>query len=322
MYPFFSILIPVYNAEKTIEHCLKAIKNQNYDNYEVVIIDDGSTDNSYEILHGYAEVDSHIKVLKQDNKGVAYTRQQLVSKAIGDYILFCDADDYMEKNALHTMALAIANSGADVIICGFQIETSSGSKKILCSALQSGVYTKDVYSQYHVKNLTDLYWSALWNKCYKKNIFNQPTEIQFSKTMEDVICNVEILGRANSVYIEHSIVYHYVQIGQSLTRNDQKDSETKILEALQAYQLLEMKLKKYYPGENRNIERYIYGRYLCSMYRGGRLHNKKIQNDIKYLIKEKHLKKQIGIGGVLSEVINYKTDIAKSKLKQLLRLFR
>lgn len=113
----FSIIIPVYNTEKYIERCVKSVLTQTYDNYEIIIINDGSTDKSIEILSKF-ENNNQIKIINQDNNGVSSARNLGIKKSTGDYILFLDSDDFYEKELLETLKNTITNE--DIIKFGYK----------------------------------------------------------------------------------------------------------------------------------------------------------------------------------------------------------
>ena len=97
-----SIIIPVYNVELDLEKCLESIINQTYKNIEIILIDDGSTDNSGKICDIYAEKDCRIELLKQENSGVCSARNLGISKATGEYVTFVDADDWIEEDYIES----------------------------------------------------------------------------------------------------------------------------------------------------------------------------------------------------------------------------
>lgn len=103
----FSIIIPVYNVEKYLKRCIDSVLNQTYNNYEIIIINDGSTDNSSKILESYKN--PKIKIINQENNGVSYSRNVGVSNSTGDYILFLDSDDFYETKLLETLNEEIQN---------------------------------------------------------------------------------------------------------------------------------------------------------------------------------------------------------------------
>ena len=114
-----SVIMPVYNAQKYLEESLNSILCQTFDDFELIIIDDGSTDNSYEICERYKEKDERIIVIHQINQGPSVARNIGIKKAIGKYIVFCDSDDILDKNALSLLYNAMEKYNADLAICGY-----------------------------------------------------------------------------------------------------------------------------------------------------------------------------------------------------------
>ena len=111
-----SIIVPVYNSEKYIDKCLDSILNQTYKDLEIVLVNDGSNDQSLKILEKYALRDTRIKVVNQENKGVAAARNTGLDNATGEYILYVDSDDWIENNMVERMVELSAN--ADIVFCG------------------------------------------------------------------------------------------------------------------------------------------------------------------------------------------------------------
>ena len=102
-----SVIIPIYNAEKFLSLCLESIINQTYKNLEIVLVNDGSLDNSIEICRQYAERDNRIKIIDDKNRGVSYARNKGIEKATGQYILFIDSDDIVKKNYIDILVKKI-----------------------------------------------------------------------------------------------------------------------------------------------------------------------------------------------------------------------
>jgi len=123
---FFSILIPVYNVEKYIKECLESVINQTYQNFEVIIIIDGSSDNSAAICEEYVKKDNRLKIYYQDNMGIFQTRRNLINKAKWEYILFIDSDDYYMLNLLETINQTIMEQNCDLVLFRFNRITDMG----------------------------------------------------------------------------------------------------------------------------------------------------------------------------------------------------
>lgn len=268
-----SILIPAYNAESTISRCLDSIINQPFDAIEVVLIDDGSTDKTYKLISEYAEKYPFIKVFLQENSGVSATRQSLVEKATGDYIMFCDADDYFEPDAIKTVfeMLDAENEKLDLIIFGYNLVRTTGTKTVKRRKLKPGIYSYDKIAKNHVRGFSDLYWSALWNKCYKRDLFFEPDKVVFEHLMEDVICNVDVISRAHWVCISDIVIYDYVQIGVSLTRKNASDSSESINDAYNTFETLKNKALYSYPRYEEDIYEYMYERIWSLKKRSGKI---------------------------------------------------
>ena len=112
-----SILSPCYNVEKYISQCLDSIIQQTYKNLQIILVDDGSTDNTLAILNQYASLDSRIEVHHQENKGVATARNELLSKVKGDYVLFVDSDDWIELDMVEFLIAKVTEENAEVAVC-------------------------------------------------------------------------------------------------------------------------------------------------------------------------------------------------------------
>lgn len=119
MFPVVSILIPVYNSGEYLKQCLNSVVNQTYQHLQVVVVDDGSKDNSLEIALSFAKEYSFVEVFHQENSGVATARNKLISLAEGDYILFVDSDDWIEADMIEKMLYSLDASQADIVVCGY-----------------------------------------------------------------------------------------------------------------------------------------------------------------------------------------------------------
>lgn len=131
MKPFFSIIIPVYQAEKSLERCVQSVLTQECSDYEILLVDDGSTDNSGTICDAFAERDARVKVIHQPNAGVSLARNAGIQMATGEYLLFLDSDDALMPQGLTTLANATNNGIADVVIAGLSVlENGMAVRKI------------------------------------------------------------------------------------------------------------------------------------------------------------------------------------------------
>lgn len=207
----FSIIVPVYNVEKYLDKCLASILRQTFKNFECIIIDDGSPDNSNAIIDKYVKLDERFKVLHQQNMGVSAARNAGLAIAQGDYIAFVDSDDYISNEYLEKFALKIANTDADIVICGF-IEVLKDSQKTVCFEAPSTEVIKQ-------NILADIWPSYPWNKCYKKYLFEN-IRFPVGKIFEDLLTIPELcLSAKTIVCIPDKLYYYNRQNLNSITSN-------------------------------------------------------------------------------------------------------
>ena len=151
-----SIIVPVYNEKDTLERCLKSLISQSYKNIEIICIDDASTDASLLILEAFAEKDERIKIIKnKENKGIAYCRNIGLKSAVGEYIMWCDSDDWYEKDMCKEMYLAITENNADLVNCSQNIIKDKSLKYRL---LLEKYYNWDLpFKNTCVENINDIF---------------------------------------------------------------------------------------------------------------------------------------------------------------------
>lgn len=207
-----SIIIPVYNAEKYINRCIKSIINQSYLELEIIVVNDGSTDNSLSICETLATQDNRIKVISQDNGGVSKARNTGLRSAKGEYVMFLDSDDYMLPDMCKTMLDVLHSKQADCVICGIQ-EPEGG---LWCPQRNIDYSTLEDFKRDFIYQLNTELLSPCWNKIFKRqfitNLFNE--EISFG---EDLIFDLEYLNNCSSLsFITTPLVYHEKQVVGSL----------------------------------------------------------------------------------------------------------
>lgn len=207
-----SIIIPVYNAEKYINRCIKSIVNQSYQELEIIVVNDGSTDDSLSICATLAMQDNRIKVISQDNGGVSKARNTGLRLAKGEYVMFLDSDDYMLPEMCKTMLDVLCSKQADCIICGIQEPKDS----MWCSKKNIDYSTLTDFKRDFTYQLNTELLSPCWNKIFKKqlitNLFNE--DISFG---EDLIFDLEYLNNCTRLsFITTPLVYHEKQVVDSL----------------------------------------------------------------------------------------------------------
>ena len=143
-----SIIVPVYNVEKYLSKCIEILINQTYTNIEILLINDGSTDNSKKICEQFKEKDSRIKLINKENGGLSDARNKGLQEAIGKYIAFVDSDDYVEKNYIETLYSLITKFNSEIAIADFRV--IKGAKKIKGTAHGSSFFIIQIFTIYQL----------------------------------------------------------------------------------------------------------------------------------------------------------------------------
>lgn len=205
-----SVIIPVYNAEKYIDRCLQSIIEQTYEEVEIIVIDDGSTDGSYLNCEEIAERDKRIFLYHKENSGVSATRNMGMDLAKGNYIMFVDADDTLEKECIDTLYNNITGK-VDIVCCAYK---EIDSKESIIHKLENEqlCFAEDLYDHY-LKYVKESYFdSVVWGKLYNKDILKNKRFKQY-KYSEDFLFMQE-------VYSTNPCVKYIDYIGYNYCRNE------------------------------------------------------------------------------------------------------
>ncbi len=205
-----SVIIPVYNSEKYLSDCIESFLKQTYNNYELIVIDDGSKDSSYAIMQNYSlRYPDKVRIFTQDNAGVAITRNRGIGYANGKYVMFADNDDFVEVDYIETMITAIEKENLDMVVCSSRKVDESG---------------KELYQQV----LADDEWSKFrmitpWGRIIKKS-FLVDNDIEFGdfKLGEDSYFTVTAYNHTNKIKTMSYIGYNWVQHPTSVSNTIQK----------------------------------------------------------------------------------------------------
>ncbi len=216
-----SVIIPAYNCEKSIERCVASVSNQTYTNLEIIVINDGSKDNTHSICEELAAKDSRIVYVNQENSGVSHTRNKGISLAKGDYITFVDSDDYIESDMYEKMLDSIIKHSTDICVCGYNTVTESTVSK------HSLPFEADTYDKSKIINdyiplligsngqrsLIGSCWVCIYNAQLIKNIAFR----DYIKLQEDTIFNIEAFLQADSISFVKEELYNYCYYIESVT---------------------------------------------------------------------------------------------------------
>jgi len=209
-----SIIIPVYNAQKYLGECLDSVINQTYENIEILCINDGSKDKSLSILNEYKEKDKRINIINKENTGVSKTRNLGIYKAQGNYIIFVDADDKIDKFMIEKMMGIVSENEAEIVVClNNLIDKNSKERCInIKSKYKKCDNIKKIKKERTFEYLYDLGMGIpIWNKLLKKQ-FLLENQIQFNENMtydEDMFFSWTGVLYAKSIHIIDEPLYKY-----------------------------------------------------------------------------------------------------------------
>lgn len=208
-----SIVVPVYNTEKYLKRCIDSILGQSHSNIEVILVDDGSTDESGRICDEYAQKDIRVQVIHQKNGGQSVARNVGLKYISGDYIGFVDSDDWIHKNMYSYLLTILKNTNSDVA----DIEhISCRNERIKLRPVKEKVkvfHGKNILKEYLRKNEY-----AVWRKLYKRRLWDH-VEFDEGKINEDVVSNFQALMEADVMVASNQIFYYYYNNSGSITNN-------------------------------------------------------------------------------------------------------
>lgn len=238
--PILSIVVPVYNSERSIKKCVDSILSQTLIDFEIILVDDGSIDTCAEICDDYALQDSRVKVVHIDNGGVSHARNVGIRETTGKYIQFVDSDDYIDKNMSEYLVNIMVKDNVDLVICGYKTVRSSKVVK-QCGVNKEydelSILSTEFASLYKIGFL-----NPPWNKIFKReklnNLFDEDMELG-----EDLIFNVYYMQNVKKLIFIKEPFYNYVLVGsQSLT---QKYYDNGFETVVKKYQILNKFIKGY-----------------------------------------------------------------------------
>lgn len=208
-----TLIVPVYNVEKYLIKCVDSLLKQTYDNLEIILVDDGSTDNSSKLCDEYQKKDKRIKVIHKENGGLSDARNVAIDKAHGKYISFVDSDDFIACDMIELLYKNVIDNKADIAICGYQNtnedeeinDNNIDYKELVYSnqeALETMLYQKDCTT-------------SAWAKLYKTTLFK---DIRYpkGKICEDLDTTYLLFAQAKKIVINNQKKYFYLQRKNSI----------------------------------------------------------------------------------------------------------
>lgn len=204
-----SLIVPIYNVEKYLDKCLTSIINQTYQNLEIILIDDGSSDNCPQICDNWAQKDNRIKVIHKKNGGVSEARNTGLDNATGNYIGFVDSDDYLHKDMYLLLLKALKESNSHLAICNYFIVENDKPNQIGISKPPTDILAKELLSDHGIKGFN-------WNKLYSTELLKNIRFDSNIKIWEDLLFNYQLISnhQIGYAYVSQPL-YYYVQRSSS-----------------------------------------------------------------------------------------------------------
>lgn len=273
-----SVIIPVYNVEKYLSQCLESVIRQTYQDLEIIVIDDGSTDESPRICDEYAEKDTRIRVIHKQNAGAASARNAGLKIATGEYLAFVDSDDYLNTNAYETMLGIMQRTTADIVECAFCNEFPNRTWNRIFFEKETLFSTVE-----YLKLYTD-HWicSLIWEKLYKRSLF-EGIEFEEGHQIDDEFFTYQGVMNAKTIVYNPTILYHYRMRSSGVMR-DKTVAEKKLFDRLEYSTIRREKVTSRFP-ELKQVydESYLNFLVVWSENRGA---TKSIIQEIQRLIKD------------------------------------
>lgn len=237
-----TIIVPIYNTEKYLERCIRSLINQSLEDLEIILINDGSTDNSKDIIRKYEKADGRIKVIDKNNTGVSDTRNRGIEEALGEYICFVDSDDWIEDDMISTMYQYIKIFNCEISMCTYTKEYENHSMPRLLNYKKVEVFQGEALKELHRRIIGPLGYeisnpstldalSIACGKLYKTSILKE-NNINFIDMKvignEDCLFNIMAINQALKVVYLNLPLYHYWKENyKSLTSTYKKDLHIK-----------------------------------------------------------------------------------------------
>lgn len=240
--PLVSVVVPVWNVEVYLPFCLQSIKQQTYENLDIILVDDGSTDSSNVICDNAAKEDKRIKVIHKQNEGLSSARNIGMKEAKGEWLIFIDSDDFVDKNMISILMNAVLTNNSDVASCRYQVTTSYEVRKKVNKDKQD----KTIDGKEAVKELLSERKSSTsaWGKLARTNLWKQ-CPFPEGRKYEDLPVTWKLFANADAVTLVNRQLYFYVKRDKSITKTPSLQSAMDYaLSIKQVYQEVSSKYEK------------------------------------------------------------------------------
>lgn len=232
MNDLISVVVPIYNVEKFLRKCVESIIKQSYRNIEIILVDDGSTDECPAICDEYKKVDQRVRVIHKKNGGLSDARNIGIDVAKGEYLVLIDSDDYIHKDMIKKLYETIIKDGSDLAICNYKVvdedesilETSKRERRN-----ESVIGEKEFWEEYY--NNQNGYYIVAWNKLYKKSLFLKE-RYDVGKIHEDELICHRIIAQCEKISCLEEQLYFYLKRNNSIMQQNYSQQNFDIVEAI------------------------------------------------------------------------------------------
>lgn len=284
-----SVIVPCYNNADALPRCLDSLLAQTYPDLEIIIVDDGSIDLTFETAKRYEGEHPNVKAVKITNRGPLQARLAGIAHSSGALVGFVDSDDWVEPAMYQRLFEALQKYQADIACCGvFEDEYGADApphkRRANPQKLSDGTVLTGKQAVAWMHRRQDVY-AYMCNKLYKTALFHQVQFPEGTFIGEDYTANGLVFPRAKSVVTVRDVLYHYVQSPNSICRSGYTQAHAK---AYQNYKITEKKLEKQFPEEKRTLRSYVMTEYLAilvAMSRNGNI-DRQIQCEIVSFVRE------------------------------------
>lgn len=201
-----SIIVPIYNAETTLKKCVDSLVNQSYKDIEILLINDGSTDNSSSICQEFADKYASVLYFSKENSGVSDTRNYGLNKAKGEYIMFVDSDDTVDTSICERLINSATINGSDLVACGYNVSAGDGYKNVIESCLDKA-FTQKNYNHF-LLNVNNVMGSAC-RLLISRDLTNGCKFDENIKICEDLLFTLEIVSKSDKISVVNEYLYNY-----------------------------------------------------------------------------------------------------------------
>lgn len=226
-----SMIVPVYQVEKYIGQCIESVLNQTFQDFELILIDDGSKDNSGRICDLYAAKDERIRVIHTENRGAAAARNTGLDQASGKYITFLDGDDYLAENMIERLHQVIDDSAYDMVVCDFLNLLPNENDNFIVHLKERTVNGREVLE--HLKNEKSYgVWTVVWNKIYTREILKN-LRFPNGKYFEDEFFSNQLYLNSNQIHVISDVLCYHRVLASSTMNTQKTENYLDLLDALQ-----------------------------------------------------------------------------------------